>query len=132
MLGTPDSLSQYARGIAMTLGPHEPMSEGQVWDRSRLYVLAGSLALLSGAFLSGCVGLIDGLWATAFRTKIEDISKLSADKIQQVRDVKLVSLDTNSAHTSKGKIVGLACKWSRWPTRWYPRLSESNGGTPEE
>ncbi|MGB9150262.1 MAG: hypothetical protein WCB36_08450 [Burkholderiales bacterium] len=64
------------------------------------------------------------------------MSKLSAEEIQQVRDVKLISLPSELSYASKGKIVSLACKLSVAPLvpvwTWRPPLSDANGRTPEE
>lgn len=120
---------------------------GEAWRRC---LLAGT-ALLVAVLLCGCaaavaLGLAGTVAATTlapvagaagytllFRTGIEDLSELSEADARTVSDLPVIDLPTNLPYVSKGPVKGLACKLSGdsrgW--RWWPKLSERNGLTPE-
>jgi hypothetical protein len=91
--------------------------------------------------LSGCasIGISHGAEAAynaAFREKITDTSKLSADEQGRVRQVKVADSAPGPEGTPKGQVVGLACKLTvavfvfKWV--WKPELNDANGLTPED
>lgn len=102
-------------------------------DASRLGAVTRSIMALSCSLLCGCAVVGDISYTAAFRTIIEDASKLSTDDLRQLQQIKLYSSGTSLTHTSVGQVKGISCKLSAglmW--RWKPALSEPNGNTPEE
>jgi hypothetical protein len=92
-----------------------------------------SLIVLTCSLLCGCAALGDIAYSAAFRTTIEDASKLSTDEFRQLQQIQLYTSGAGLAYTSTGQVKGISCKLSAglaW--RWRPALSEPNGKTPEE
>lgn len=92
-------------------------------------------------FISGCASIgasygIEGAYNAAFRTKIEDASKLPEDEQNRLGEIRFIESATALDSTPKGEVVGLACKLTvavlvfKWT--WRPELNETNGKTPEE
>jgi hypothetical protein len=99
------------------------------------------LFLCTPPLLSGCASIgaaygAESAYNAAFRTKIEDASKLPEDDQVRLKQVKFIESAVDSNGTPKGQVVGLACKLTvallvfRWT--WRPELNETNGKTPED
>ncbi len=101
--------------------------------------LAAVTALLP--LFCGCASIGTGYGAeaaynSAFREKISDGSKLSAEEQMRLQQVRLIEATDGIVGTPKGEVVGLSCKLTaalfvfKWV--WKPELNETNGLTPEE
>ena len=95
------------------------------------------LIIISCSVISGCAAIVgDAAYSAAFRIKIEDVSKLSQDQVQEVINIQPIGPAEGLRYVSKGKMSGLACKLSVAPLvpiwTWRPPLSDINGKTPEE
>ena len=91
--------------------------------------------------ISGCASIgsaygVEGAYNAAFRTKIEDASKLPEEEQVRLKEVKFIESAAGLNSPPKGEVVGLSCKLTvallvfKWT--WQPELNETNGKTPEE
>lgn len=102
-------------------------------DVSRSSAVARRVMALTCSLLCGCAVVGDISYSAAFRTSMEDASKLSTDDLRQLQQIQLYSSGTGLTYMSAGQVEGISCKLSAglmW--RWKPALSEPNGNTPEE
>lgn len=102
-----------------------------------LHLMARAMVGLAMIASSGCAAIGgDVAYSAIFRISIEDASSLSADELQELRQIKLYSSDKVVTYVSKGEVKGLSCKLSIAPLipiwHWKPAMSERNGSTPEE
>jgi hypothetical protein len=72
---------------------------------------------------------VQSAYIAAFRTRVEDASRLSADELRQVRSVQLYDTVEGLDYASTGHLAGFACKIG---SRWIPDLSALDGSTPRE
>jgi hypothetical protein len=99
-------------------------------------VLSCVVPLLSGCAAIGAAYGGETAYNAAFRTKIEDPSKLSAIDQLKLKEVKFIGSADSIGGNPKGEVIGLACKLTvavfvfKWT--WRPELNEINGTTPEE
>ena len=108
------------------------------------FAIAKSLATASLfllAMLSGCASVgasygVESAYNAAFRTKIEEATKLSEEERLRLSEVKFVELAQSLGSAPKGEVIGLACKLTvavlvfKWT--WRPELGPVNGATPDE
>jgi hypothetical protein len=99
------------------------------------------LLLSAPQLLTGCasIGIAYGgesAYNAAFRTKIEDLSKLSEEDQARLKQASFIESSSGLDLTPKGEVIGLACKLTvallvfKWT--WQPELNDLNGNTPEE
>ena len=100
-----------------------------------------SLAVMLMLHVAGCASIGaayggEALYNAAFREKITDPTKLSADEQSKLQQVQVLALAPGADSAPKGRVVGLSCKLTvavfvfKWV--WKPELNETNGLTPEE
>ena len=96
--------------------------------RTRRGLIVAAIAVL----LNGCVSLAvgtsaDTLYSGAFRIKIEDVSKLTPDELNNARSIRLFASGQGLEASDRGPVAGLACKLSVAPLIpkffWYPPVA---------
>jgi hypothetical protein len=111
-------------------------TSGLYWLRrtGRWLVAVGIVVLLDGCASLGVSVGADALYSAMFRIKIEEVSKLEPDELDNVRSVLLFASGQGLEATDKGPVVGLACKLSVAPLIpqffWYPPLSDDLAPSP--
>lgn len=104
--------------------------------RLTIRLLLGILPMLSGCASIGIGYGGDSAYNAAFRTKIEDASKLTPNEQVRLKEIKIIASVEGLNSVPRGEVVGLSCKLTvallvfKWT--WRPVLNETNGLTPEE